>query len=522
MFWVSFVAIFAAMGGWSAVNPTMASPDEPAHAVKAAATVRGEFSADESNYLPGRGDFIVPDLFNQAWKVGCYAFQPDVRPNCFGGFQGDLSKEGPAPSHVARYNPVYYALVGLPSLVSLSPATLTYMRLVSALINAVLLALTFRTIAELRRPNWPMAGVLVAVTPMTIYVASAITPQGTEIFGALLTFVVLMALTREPREDLVSLRMWRLVAGVLFFVTSRGLSPVFLLLLVLLVLFVSPRIRTAWDLLRTKRIWPQLALTVAISVGSVVYIWAADSLVVGYPFIDPTLTPAKVVRTMAGNTSYYLEQVLGAFGWGDTHLPMWVLLLIGGSVCGVVIVGLALASWRERIALTGVLVLSLLLPIGLQLLSYKEYGIIWQGKYILPLALAIPVLAGFCAERRPMVAELSARVVPVVAVLVAAGQVIAFVVNAHRYVNGANGPWLSLVDGAWLPPVNLGVALAVEAVAWATIVVMVHRVMTRDTDEHVETGSVDVLSTSATDAAIDADPVEREPRPSVTAGAGRA
>ena len=472
-FWVTFLAMFITIGGWSITNPAMASPDEPAHAVKAAATVRGQFVADESEYNAGRGTFEVPELFAQVWNITCFAFQPDTTPNCAAKLSGDLDAPSESASHVARYNPVYYAIIGLPSLLPSSAETLTLMRLMSALLNAFLIALVARTVMELRRPNWPIVGVVAAMTPMTIYIASSMTPQGPEIFGALLTLVVLLALTREPDEQLLSRRMWRLVIGAAFFVATRGLSPAYLAFIVVLVLLVTPRLGVVWDLIRTRRIWPQLGLCIAVSVGAVVYTLASGSLALGIVLPEPGLTASQVVDRMLDNTDYYLEQLLGVFGWGDTHLAIWTQMLIVSVVAVVVVVGAAMATWRERAAIVIVMIATIVVPIGVQLISFRESGLVWQGKYVLPIAMAAPVIAGFFAERRPMSNATSSKVVPLAFALAALSQVIGFAVNTHRYVNGASGPWTSLIEGAWLPPVNMWLMLALQVVAWGGLAVLV-------------------------------------------------
>ncbi|MET4158939.1 DUF2142 domain-containing protein [Agromyces sp. PvR057] len=472
-FWVTFLALFLAIGGWSIVNPAMASPDEPAHAVKAAATVRGEFTADESEYNAGRGTFEVPELFAQVWNLTCYAFHPETTPNCSPGISGDLSAPSESASHVARYNPVYYTIIGLPSLLPIGAETLTLMRLASALLNAFLIALLVRTIFELRRPFWPLIGVVAATTPMAIYIASSMTPQGPEIFGAMLTLVVLLAMTREPDEGLISRRMWRLVIGAAFFVLARGLSPAYLAFIVVIAVLVSPRWSTVWDVIRNRRIWPQLGLCIAASVGAVVYTLASGSLALGIVLPEPGLTATQVVTRMLRNTDYYFEQLIGVFGWGDTHLPIWTQMLIVCLVGLVIIVGLAMGTWRERAAVAVVGVATLIVPIAVQLLSYKESGLVWQGKYVMPIALAAPILAGFFAERGPMTMGVAKRVAPFVVGIAGAGQVIAFAVNTHRYVNGANGPWTALIEGAWLPPINMWLALTVEILVWVGLTVAV-------------------------------------------------
>ena len=127
-FWIALLLSFVVLAGWALASPHMASPDEPAHAAKAAATVRGQLAADESQFRPGRGTFDVPALFEQAWGQPCFAYEPQIPAGCSPRIGGDLQVIVPVESHVARYNPLYYAVVGIPSQVPLSEFTFTAMR----------------------------------------------------------------------------------------------------------------------------------------------------------------------------------------------------------------------------------------------------------------------------------------------------------------------------------------------------------------------------------------------------------
>lgn len=472
-FWIALLLAFAVLAGWSVASPHMASPDEPAHAAKAAATVRGQFVADESQYNPGRGTFVLPELFEQAWSQTCFAFQPDTPASCSPAISGDLDSQTDVASHVARYNPLYYALIGLPSLFPLSEWTFVAMRLMSAAINAILIALTFRVLAQLGRPLLPMLGVFAAMTPMTFFIGSSMTPQGPEVFGSLLVTTALLAMVFEPRDELVRARAWSLVVGTAFFVLARGLSPVYLLLTILIVLAAAPSFRSIGGLLRDRRFWAPLALCASVSLAAVVYTLLSGSLALGIVLPDPTLTARDVVVAMLRNTDYYLEQILGTFGWGDTHLPVWVLILIGGVALLVGVLGFAFATWRGRAVLTAVLVLSIALPILVQVASFKTSGIVWQGKYVLPLAMIAPVLAGFLAERGGLGDRVSGAILRVAVAVVALYQVVAVAVNIHRYVNGAAGPWLELVPDAWQPIVPIALTMAVSSAAWIATVVLV-------------------------------------------------
>jgi hypothetical protein len=478
-FWVALLLSFVVLAGWALASPHMASPDEPAHAAKAAATVRGQLSADESQFRPGRGTFQVPHLFAQAWGQPCFAYEADVPAGCSPKIQGDLNAVVPVESHVARYNPLYYALVGYPTLLPLSELTFTAMRLVSALINATLIALTFRVLVGLRRPLLPMLGVFAALTPMTFFIGASITPQGPEVFGAILVGVALMSLVFDARPDALPARAWALAVGTAFFVLARGLSPGYLFLIVVLVVLAAPRIETVRDVLRDRRFWPPLAACIGLSVVALAYTLISGSLALGIVFSDPALTPRDVVVGMLMNTDDYLEQVLGVFGWADVHLPLVLLILIGGVALTVGILGLSLARWRGRLVLALILLASITVPIGVQLLSFRESGIVWQGRYVMPLAVQACLLAGFLAGSGDLTERVSAAVLKTTVAIAAVCQIAAIITNLHRYINGANGTWSGLVEDAWQPLVPSLAIVGAVAGAWVAAVLLTARFATR-------------------------------------------
>ncbi|MGA1829110.1 DUF2142 domain-containing protein [Microbacterium sp.] len=501
-FWISLVLAFLVLAGWSFASPHMASPDEPAHAAKAAATVRGEFMADESEFKAGRGTFVLPALFQRGWELGCFAFHPDTPANCVPAIEGDLDTPSDVQSHVARYNPLYYALIGIPSLFPLSEWTFVAMRLVSAAINAVLIALTMRVLVQLRRPTLPLLGAFAAMTPMALFIGSSMTPQGPEIFGSLLVTVTLLALVFEPQADLLRSRAWILVVGTAFFALARGLSPVYMFILIVVVLAVAPSYRAVGELLSDRRFWLPLGLCAGLTVTGLLYTLLSGSLALGVVFPDPTLTGRDVVVQMVRNTDYYFEQILGTFGWGDTHLPMWVLVLIGGTALLVGTFGVAFSAWRGRVALAGVLLLSLGLPILVQLASFHEAGLVWQGKYVLPLAMMAPVLAGFLAAHARIGEHVNGAILRVAVAVVAFYQVVAITVNLHRYINGASGPWFEIIPDAWMPMIPLALVLAVFVAAWVVVVVLVRSLSYR-AQEWPEESSAAMSATRATSSSAD-------------------
>ena len=62
-FWSSFALFFALFAVWTLANPLTAAPDEPSHATKAAAVVRGEWVGEPVADQPdGFGSVHVPKV----------------------------------------------------------------------------------------------------------------------------------------------------------------------------------------------------------------------------------------------------------------------------------------------------------------------------------------------------------------------------------------------------------------------------------------------------------------------------
>lgn len=473
IFWLSFVAMLLVTSGWVLGNPLIASVDEASHATKAAATVRGQWLPDTEGQPAGAGEAQVPELFEQAIELQfCIAFEPDQPASCQPELVGDLGDETEVVTTAAAYNPLYYAVVGVPSLLPIGEHTLYLMRLMGAVLGSVLFAVAVRTVAEVPRSHWLVYGLLAATTPMVIYLSSAVNPQTTEVVGGITLWVCLLTTLRYPDRDLLVRRLARIAVVGILFVNSRGISPLFLAVMVVAVLLASPW-SSVVGVVRDRRSWPWIALAALGSVAAVLWILLAGALPTVDRVMNPDLVGLPIVVTTLGQTSYYLQSMIGIFGWLDTTLPGWLYYLFAGAVGLLVGLGLALARARVVLAMVGTAFVVLALPVAVQYFQARYLGVIWQGRYMLPLAVGIPVLAGFAvqARDRDLPLWLDRRVLRLAVLVVAGGHVVAYAVNLHRYVNGASGEWIGWSDSSWLPPVGPWVLLAVYAVAWVVVAV---------------------------------------------------
>ncbi len=146
------------------------------------------------------------------------------------------------PSPAGRYNPAYYAVVGIPTLVRPGEATVYVMRFLTAAIVACLLTLGVTACRELDDPRWAVVGFAAAVTPMTLFLAGSVNPSAVEIAAALALWATLLIWFSNPEPDA------RALAGdpsgcrrdrARF---NATIAPLFLVIIVAGPLLVAPRV----------------------------------------------------------------------------------------------------------------------------------------------------------------------------------------------------------------------------------------------------------------------------------------
>jgi DMSO reductase anchor subunit len=163
--------------------------------------------------------------------------------------------------------------------------------------------------------------------------------------------------------------------------------------------------------------------------------------------------------------------MIGRFGWLDTPAPAltWVPWTIA---LGALVFAAVLWSTRRGVAvLLGLLAATIVVPVAIEAPTYADAAnLTWQGRYTLPLAVGVPILAGallWATERgRRLV---TSRLLWATGIVLAGAQILAFGQNLRRYTVGARGPISFSSSAPWSPPLPrlaLIVAFAVVVVAF--------------------------------------------------------
>ena len=480
LFLTSWIALSLMSIAWALASPIGSGPDEPAHIIKAASVVRGQLVGPQ-----GDTGNIVEVPRSVAWTASqdCYRFDIDQDAGCAPGLYGAGAETVTTETSAGYYNPVYYALVGWPTLIFTGETGLYGVRIVSALISSAMLACAFMLVATWRRRSIPAVGLLVALTPMVIYVNGVVNPSAFEISGSLAVFAAMLSIVAQPAPALLRRPLIVLVASAALAIGARAVSPLWVALALAL-----PLILLKWPdftrLVRTRAVAVSAALVAMVAVFAVAWNPISARLAV-----DARTTPASTdgfeVFPDVGSSPLFGfmkmitlsvtngNDMIGRFGWMDTPVPdttivVWTVLL------GTLVLASVYLLRQRRAAFGTALVLSFfLVPPLIQAVFITGGGYIWQGRYGLPtvtmLAFGLAAALGGSPTRSSVASGAASgsgtRIVVVIAAAFTYAQCYAFVSALHRFTVGSSTAWKDMItQPSWSPPGGVLVSAAVFVV----------------------------------------------------------
>ncbi len=455
---VSWAVLILGSVLWALATPISGSPDEPAHLVKAASVVRGEFvgTATEVGH-----EVTVPMYvaWTHAWT--CFAFNEDQPADCVPPMPGNPDDLTTSVTMAGLYNPVYYLAVGWPSLLFGDDTGIYAMRIVSSVLTTFFLAASIALIAGWRRPVLPLVGVVAFATPTMMWLASAVNPNALEATTALAVITGMYTLLREKSDSRWAVVILTISAAI--GVTARGLSPLWIALALLVPLLLVPFAEVV-RFFRRRDVLIGAGVILLATLGSLAWTLGSNSLTSGAT--DPDI---QIIYPGAGSspisgffhilvrTFEFNQQMIGMFGWMDTWAPVAVFFVYATLIGG--ILAAALVALRGR-ALIQVLVLAaalVFLPAIVQAAYVTAGGYIWQGRYSLPLfALLMLAAATMLSDRWTLPDRTTVqRSVWLLVTAIGAAHVVSFVFMLKRFAVGSAASWGAFAqDPAWVPPLG--------------------------------------------------------------------
>ena len=467
---VSTVLLFAVAMLWSLATPIGGAPDEPAQLVKAAATVRGEL---DGTPVHGQAQALVrmkvPEAFAAANHIPeCFRFRLTQPASCAPKWQ-DSKRLVYTTTYVGRYPPLYYLLVGLPSLFSVSSFAVRTMRAIGAAISAILLGLAIATAATWSRSRLLIVAIAVATTPLVLFLSGAVNPNSMEIAAAVCAWVAGIVLVLEHVDDPPRALVVVFVAAGVVMELSRALSPLWMVGIVGVLWLLDPA-RTRRLARRAGPTRTGLVVLAVVGVGAVASSLALQSFAIlpAGTRVAPSTSSLRIVEMAFGHTTQYLNQAIGIFGWPDTPSPAVTIGLWCAAIGTILILGLAVSRRRQALCLGALAAAAILVPTAITISHARVDGFVGQARDFFPIFAGLPVLAGALISDRSLDLRVRRRVAVLVLPALAFAGLSAFVVALHRNVVGTAVAFDKLLDPgphAWHPP--LAPALLVVGAAAA-------------------------------------------------------
>ena len=481
---VVFFAAYALLStAWILGNPAGAAPDETSHYMKALAVSGGQLVGRPAIFPPSPTD--PPQL---AWVkrttrvidvpgglspegVQCNAGRPTESAAC----QEDVRPvrgESIGLTQIGTHPPLVYLLPGMAARQAHDPMTAILLaRAVNAVQSLGLLAVSVALLWRRGSGGYCLLGLVAAATPMAVFLASTVSSSGTEIAGGICFFSALLRLTRHPGGDRWP---WLAVGGSgVVLASSRSLGPLWVILAGVTIVAVHG-LGASWSLLRSGGMRARLAV-VAVGLAGVIGI-AWELLVQPHGEVDAQAVK-DLLPVALSELPDLLRHGIGVFGSLDARMPepayaAWFVMVVALMVLAALV-----GTRRERIVLVLLPVGCTLVTIAVSVANRAQTGFEMQGRYTMPIVVAVPLLAGEILFRnRHRLGRLRPEKLLVWMVLPAVTiHVVGWYSNARRSAVGTDGPVLFLTRSEWRPPTGWYPLLAVVTVSAATMVLFAVR-----------------------------------------------
>ena len=514
--------LFALLGVvWAMSSPLMGAPDEPDQTVKAVAVARGEWRGEDiqrTSEYELRTSWIdtvvtVPEGYADLNELNaCYVFKPDTPSGCAPQPVDDRTLVD-ATTYVGTYPPTYYVLVGWPSRFLPAPQGIWAMRLASVAASAAMVGLAAAACRRMGRSGVLGAGVLVALTPVTVHLASVINPNGFEITAAIAVWATAFVVVTgpgvsdgDPRSPSgpTTADLARLAFAFVLLAGTRALSPAIAVGILATVALAGLRLDVLEALARrTDARITAAAMTVGAVAASGWVVWSkVYDNVAGAPAVGITLGSA--LRESWSRLPQRLHEMFGYFGWLEVPAPRALLVLWTTLILVLVVGAFVMGTWRQRGVLVALVAAAVAIHVVPEALSASRQGFIGQGRYALPVAVGVPILAAWIVAVRARGGQLGwRRTATAVAVAWALGQSLGQAALLRRHVVGIENDLFAFVGGTgWeppLPPVLLWVLGVVTALAFAVWLVVGARTADPTISEEITAPTDELLTTGAPD-----------------------
>lgn len=472
---IAGLAIFISLGAWAIASPVGASPDDDFHLASIwcgqgeREGLCEEGSDPSSKWVP-----------TKATSAACYAFEREVTPKCQGS---DFLASGFELTETTRLNagdqypPAYYFITSFFAGDNVAVSTIA-VRLFNAAIFSILAVGTWCLLPG--RFRFTLAGsIALTFIPLGVFITASVNPSSWALMSGAFLLPALLGYFASLGWRRALLGAISVLSAFLAF-GSRGDSAAFTIVAVLAAGVLSFR--------ASRRYWASLALpTVIIICGAVAFLSAGQTglAISGQMTVDsdpnnPDL-PEKPVLILL-NLLSIPDLWTGIFGhefglgWLDTPVPALVPAAGVFLFAGVLFASLNWISVRRAIALTGIGLAAVFVPVYVLVQAGAFVGSDVQPRYILPLITMFLAAAIAPSSDTHELATTGLRLSPVqlwlIAIGLCAAQALALFSNLHRYVTTGSYNLDGAIDWWWTTGPSPFTVLYLGSISFAGVMIL--------------------------------------------------
>jgi Predicted membrane protein (DUF2142) len=361
------LALLALQAAWVLTVPPFRGIDEFDHVYRAASVADGHWLPSGERPENGRGELVLvpPGIVRDA-EPYCSSLPYTGPDNCNAV---DTVEPGVVTvgSGAARYNPVFYSLVGSVAQPLDGAPAMYVMRAVNALLCSLLVAAAAWGTSLWARTRWPLVALFAVLTPVAMYTTAVPGPNGVEMCGALGLWAALLGFGTVDAPVRRRLLVLATVCAVPLTLV-RGLGPLWLAVIVLVAwLHVGPR-RTFALLRETPRTAAGCLLGIGlVALGAVGWILGVDALTPE----EAEVAGNPVAETLKQLPAWFLQSI-AAFPLRNEPAPPVVYGAGGLVLLALLVAGCRQADRQGRLVLLVAFGLALVIPIVLTVVTYPS------------------------------------------------------------------------------------------------------------------------------------------------------
>ena len=436
------VGVLCLQAAWMLTVPAFRGIDEIDHAYRAASVARGDVGPATRSVPEGRGLMVmVPADMVEAGRPACAQLKYVGRGNC--SPVTDVRQDGTVgiASAAGAYMPLFYAVVGWPSLFLDGESALYGMRVASMLLCDVLLLLA-AAIALKRRSSWHLAGLILCLTPTVLYATVIAAPNALSMAGGLLMWVAWTAADPGLSHRDNRRYAWLGTLGAAITSLTHNTGPIWVLVTIVVMAWIwRPRLRPREAV---RLLGPGAGVILGAFVAATLWTRFSGANSLHHESVQPESSTPQLSDLAMLPVRWLFQSVFGAPRPGGMTTGL-VYGLAFTLILLVVMAGFQRAESRVRHAMLFIAFVLTALPFMLTLLTYDALGFAWQGRYSIPLGVGITLLAAASLHRTTAL-----RPVHLLALVVVGVVQVGAILSAHANVAAEGAQFLA---PAWVAPV---------------------------------------------------------------------